>query len=84
MYLAAITDLSYDVYAVGKTKFECLNNLLIAFQRYIERYGCSVEDWVSSCGEDFTAYNRNVMTFLSTYYGYRLYDITKGYALGWE
>ena len=84
MYVAAITGLSYNIYAVGTTKNECRSNLLIAFQRYIEQYGSNVEDWVANCGEDFSEYDNNVLKFLKEYYGYHMHDVAKGYAIGWE
>ena len=84
MYLAIINGLKYDIYAIGKDMGECKNNLLIAFQRYIEQCGCSIEQWVEDEGEDFSSYNNNTHTFLLEYYGCRFYDITKGYAFGWE
>lgn len=84
MYVASLTELSYDIYVVGETKKECCDNLIVAFQKYVEWYGYSVEEWVADCDEDFASYNYDVLRFLETYYGYKMYDITKGYAFGWE
>ena len=84
MYLAVITGLSYNIYAVGKTKNECCDNLSTAFQGYVAQYGSSVEEWVARCGEDFAEYDNNILKFLYEYYGYHFHDITKGYAFGWE
>ena len=84
MYIAVITGLSYNIYAVGKTKIECCDNIITAFKRYVARYGSSVEEWVANCNEDFDEYDNNVMRFLKEYYGCNIHDVTKGYAIGWE
>lgn len=84
MYLAVINGLSYDIYAVGKTEPECLGRILLAFRLYVKQYGRSVEEWIECCGEDFAAYDYDLLRFLQEYYGCGLYDISKGYAFGWE
>jgi hypothetical protein len=50
----------------------------------VESFGHTVEEWVEGCRENLSDYNNDVWTFLHEYYGVHLYDITKGYALGWE
>lgn len=77
-------DLKYEVYAVGTTKEECKANLLRGFEQYLKSYHITFEEWVENSGEDLVDYNNDMWTFLDGYYGIRTYDVTKGYALGWE
>ena len=84
MYIASLDALSYEIHSIGKTKEECQQNMVKGFLRYIESYGNTVEEWVEGCRENLDNYNNDVWTFLHEYYGVHLYDITKGYALGWE
>lgn len=84
MYIASLDGLQYEVYAVGKTEAECKKNMIKAFLHYVESYHTTVEQWVEDVREDFGEYNNDIWTFLSDYHGVHMFDITKGYALGWE
>lgn len=84
MYIASICGTEYEVYAIGKTEEECKKNLIKAFLHYVKSYHTTVEEWVENIREDFGEYNNDVWTFLIDYYGVHMFDITKGYALGWE
>jgi histidinol phosphatase-like PHP family hydrolase len=54
------------------------------FENYVKSYHSSVEEWISGIGEDLSDYENDVFTFLQQYYTVHMFDITKGYALGWE
>jgi hypothetical protein len=84
MYIASLDGLSYEIHSVGKTQEECKQNMVKGFLKYVESFGHTVEEWVEGCRESLSDYNNDVWTFLHEYYGVHLYDITKGYALGWE
>jgi hypothetical protein len=84
MYIASLDELSYSIHSIGQTKKECQQNLVKGFLHYVESYHTTVEQWVEEVGEDFNDYNNDVWTFLYEYYGVHMFDITKGYALGWE
>ena len=84
MYIASVCGMEYEVYAIGKTEEECEQNIVKGFLNYVKSYRTTVEQWVEDIGEDFNNYDNDVYTFLSDYYGVHMFDITKGYALGWE
>ena len=84
MYIASLDSLSYEIHAIGKTEEECKRNMVIGFNRYVKSFHNTVDRWIEETGVDFKDYNNDVWTFLHEYYGVHLYDITKGYALGWE
>ena len=85
MYIAHIMDLKYDVYAIGKTKAELIENTIMAFEKYLEGYHTTIGEFVEQeCNESLENYNNSVWIFLREYLGVHTYDITKGYALGWE
>jgi len=84
MYVASLDELSYEIHAIGKTEEECKKNMVKGFLHYAKSYKTTVEQWVEEVGEDFNDYNNDVWTFLNDYYGVHMFDITKGYALGWE
>ena len=84
MYIASLDALSYEIHSIGKTKKECEENMVEGFLRYVEFSGCTLEEWVEDCATNLSNYNNDVWTFLHEYYGVHMYDITKGYALGWE
>ena len=84
MYIASLDELSYDIYSVGATKDECRYNMVTGFVNYVTNYGCTVDQWVEKCDEDFNNYDNDVWTFLNEYYGVHMFNITKGYAIGWE
>lgn len=80
-----ILELKYEIYAIGETEEECRENLLKGFKQYLKSYHITFEEWVKNSGEDFLDdYNNDMWTFLDEYYGVRIYDVTKGYALSWE
>lgn len=84
MYIASLDSLSYEIHSVGETIDECIHNMVKGFLHYVNHYGCSAKEWIEECNEDFSNYNNDVWTFLHEYYGVHMYDISKGYALGWE
>ena len=84
MYIASLDELAYEIHAIGTTEEECKQNMVKGFLRYAESYRYTVEEWVEYVQEDFSDYNNDVWTFLNDYYGVHMYDITKGYDLGWE
>jgi histidinol phosphatase-like PHP family hydrolase len=84
MYVASLTSLSYEILAVGKTESECKQNMVKGFENYVKSYHSSVDEWISGLGEDLSDYENDVFTFLQQYYAVHMFDITKGYALGWE
>lgn len=84
MYIASLDSLSYEIHSIGKTKEECQHNMVNGFLEYVEFYGCTVEEWIEDCNEHLSHYKNDVWTFLHEYYGVHMFDVTKGYALGWE
>lgn len=85
MYLGIIRDLSYELYAVGKTKEECKENLCKAFRDYLKGYGyADLDEFLEEHSIDLEEYGNDVLTMLEEYYGLNTFDIAKGYALGWE
>ena len=84
MYIASLDGLKYEVYAVGKTKEECKANLIKGFKQYMKDYHMTLEEWLANCNVDYSDYDRDMWTFLYEYHGVHMFDITKGYALGWE
>ena len=84
MYIASLDALSYEIHSIGKTKKECQQNMVKGFLSYVEFSGCTLEEWIEDCNESLNNYNNDVWTFLHEYYGVHMFDITKGYALGWE
>ena len=85
MYVAHISDLKYDIYAIGKTESELKKNTVKAFEEYLKGFRTSVEEFVEQeCNENLANYNNSVWNFLREYLGVHTFNITKGYALGWE
>ena len=84
MYIASLDALSYEIHSIGKTKEECQQNMVNGFLEYVEFSGCTLEEWIEQSSVDFNDYDNDVWTFLRDYYGVHMFDITKGYALGWE
>ena len=84
MYVASLDGLSYEIRSIGKTKEDCKRNMVIGFVRYVEHFHNTVEEWIEYTGVDFNDYDNDIWTFLHEYYGVHMFDITKGYALGWE
>lgn len=84
MYVASLTSLSYEIIAIGKTEKDCKQNMVKGFENYVKSYHCSVEEWILDCCENISDYDNDVFTFLQQYYAVHMFDITKGYALGWE
>lgn len=84
MYIASLDELAYEIHSIGKTEEECKQNMVKGFLEYVKSYRTAVEEWIEGCNQDFNDYNNDVWTFLHEYYGVHMFDITKGYALGWE
>lgn len=84
MYIASLLDLKYEIYAVGQTKEECKANLITGFKKYMQGYKVTFKEWLAEINVEYADYNEDMWTFLEEYYGVRMFDITKGYALGWE
>jgi hypothetical protein len=85
MYIAHISDLAYDIYAIGETELELKNNMIKAFEAYLISYHTNVEEFVENdCKENLANYDNSVWNFLREYLGMQTYNIIKGYALGWE
>lgn len=85
MYIGIVRDLSYELYAVGKTKEECKANMCKAFERYMKAYEyANLEEFLEDHNIDSEEYGNDVLTLLEEYYGLNMFDVTKGYALGWE
>lgn len=84
MYIASLDALGYEIHSIGKTKEECQQNMVVGFLRYVEFSGCTLEEWIEQCEENLSNYNCSIWTFLHEYYGVHIFDISKGYALGWE
>ena len=84
MYIASLLDLKYEIYAVGQTKEECKANLLKGFKQYLKGYHVTFKEWLEEINVDYADYNKDMWTFLAEYYGVHMFDVSKGYALGWE
>ena len=85
MYIGIIGDLSYDLYAIGQTKEECKANMGKAFERYLKAYDyANLEEFCEDHRIDLEEYDGSMLTLLEEYYGMNIFDVTKGYALGWE
>ena len=84
MYIASLDGFSYEIYAVGKTEEECKANLIKGFKQYLKSYHTTFKEWLADCEVNYSDYNRDMWTFLHEYHGIHMFDITKGYALGWE
>ena len=85
MYIAHIVDLKYDIYAIGKTESELKKNTVTAFEEYLKGFRTNVEEFVEQeCNESLANYDNSVWNFLREYLGVHTFNITKGYALGWE
>ena len=84
MYVASLLGLSYDIYAIGKTKEECKANAVKAFEKYLKAYEYTLEAFCEDRRIDLKEYDNGVATLLEEYYGLNMFDVTKGYALGWE
>ena len=85
MYIAHISGLSYDIYAIGETKEELKANMIEAFKKYAAGHHTTVEEFIEIvCNESLENYDNNLWDFLREYLGVHVYNITKGYALGWE
>ena len=84
MYIASLLDLNYEIYAVGKTEEECKANLIKGFKHYLKSYHTSFDELLADITENFEDYNNDIWTFLNEYYGAHMFNVTKGYALGWE
>lgn len=85
MYIAHIRGLSYDIYAIGKTESELKANTVKAFEKYLEGYHTTVENFVENeCNESLANYGNSVWNFLREYLGVHTHNVSKGYALGWE
>lgn len=84
MYIASLDSLSYEIHSVGQTKEECQQNMVKGFLHYVKWCGYTVGEWIEDCNTNLSDYNNDVWTFLHEYYGVHMYDVAKGYALGWE
>lgn len=85
MYIGIVRDLSYELYAIGKTKKECKANLLKAFGDYLKGYDyADLDEFLEEHNIDLSEYNHDLLTMLEEYYGLNMFDMSKGYALGWE
>ena len=84
MYIAHIADLRCDIYAVGKTEAECRKNLIKAFLNYLMRYRVTLDEWIEDINVSMSDYNYDMWRFLTEYYAAHMFNVTKGYALGWE
>ena len=84
MYVATLTALKYSLNAIGNTQEECRQNLIRGFKQYMKSYRVTFGKWLEDIGVDYADYNNDMWTFLHDYYGVNMFDITKGYALGWE
>lgn len=85
MYLGIVRDLSYELYAVGKTEKECKTNIRKAFDDYLKGYDyANLDEFLEDHTINLEEYGNDVLTMLEEYYGLNIFDVTKGYALGWE
>jgi hypothetical protein len=83
MYVATM-ELKYEIIAVGTTEKECKANLVKAFKQYMKAYKTTLTEWLTELNVNYSDYHRDLYTFLHEYYGVHMFDVTKGYALGWE
>ena len=85
MYLGIVRDLSYELYAIGKTKEECKANICKAFDDYLKAYDYTdLDEFLEDHHIDLEEYGNDVLTMLEEYYGLNRFDVTRCYALGWE
>lgn len=84
MYIASLNGLRYEIYAIGQTMEECQSNLVEGFKQYIQSYHLTFEEWLAGNNIDYVDYKEDMWTFLNEYYGAHIFNIAKGYALGWE
>ena len=84
MYIASLDSLKYEIYAVGQTERECKSNLIDGFKQYLKSYRTTFKELLAEINENYAEYDNDMWTFLNEYYGARMFNITKGYALGWE
>ena len=85
MYIGIVRDLSYELYAVGKTERECKANLGKAFADYLKGYDyADLDEFLEDHNIDLEEYGNDVLIMLEEYYGLNIFNVTKGYALGWE
>ena len=84
MYIATLTDLKYPIHAIGNTQEECKKNMLKGFKAYMKSFKITFAEWIEEVGVDYTDYGNDMWRFLSEYYGVHMFNVTKGYALGWE
>ena len=84
MYIASLNSLKYEIYAIGKTEEECKANLVKGFNQYMKSYHITFQEWLAEINVDYADYQENMWAFLNEYYGVHMFNITKGYALGWE
>ena len=85
MYIGIVRDLSYELYAVGKTEDECKANLAKAFADYLKGYDyANLDEFLEDHHIDLDEYENDVLIMLEEYYGLHTFDVSKGYALGWE
>ena len=84
MYIGIVRDLSYELYAIGKTQKECKTNIIEAFKSYLKGYNLTLDEFLEDHRIDLQEYDNNVLTMLEEYYGLNIFDVSKGYALGWE
>lgn len=84
MYVASLDSLKYEIYAVGQTEEECKANLLKWFKQYMKSYHTTFKALLAEINENYADYKNDMWTFLNEYYGARMFNVTKGYALGWE
>ena len=69
----------------SKAKSELKANVVKAFKQYLAGYHTTVKEFVENeCNESLANYDHSVWNFIREYVGVRTYNITKGYALGWE
>ena len=83
MYVA-IMELKYELIAVGNTNEECKANLIKAFKQYMKAYRTTLAKWLEELNVDYAEYGNDMWTFLHEYYGVHTFNVSKGYALGWE
>lgn len=84
LFICLCDALQYDIYAVGSTKEEAQQRLTDAFISYVEKLGHTFNSWIEFQEEDFEDYGNDPFRFITEYHGTRTYDISKGYAFGWE
>ena len=84
MYLGIVRDLSYELYAVGETEKECKARIGKAFKKYLEGYNLTLDEFLEDRDIDLEEYGNDVLVMLEEYFGLNVFNITTGYALGWE